>query len=246
MSTREEVESGVLVYTCNCGWLDTGHADSRSRRPHVGAESLWRQMTTESGMPSQKSGANGFKVTYTQDMRKYHVTAAETRDYFVAKGLSIEQKETVALAIFMEVSVGFETLQGSFPWAWVSRASKDSSFSEEDLVSDLIGFYVAVRPGIRPRELCHAVSKEASLAVWDTYGSVGSNKNHSFNPVFHPCDECKGAGRFPAVLQQITPATKGRLFRDWSWAPASTSFGMPDPTGTVDEVVYIAGDARRI
>ena len=129
--------------------------------------------------------------------------------------------------------------EGSFPWSWVSSRSRDSSFSEEDLVSDLIGFYVAVRPGIDVLALCNPVSKDASLKVWDTYGSVGSNKNHTFTPRFHPCDECRGPTRFPAAFQQIVPAPKGPLFRDWTWAPAPTALGMPDPTGTVDEVVFI-------
>ncbi len=105
-------------------------------------------------------------------------------------------------------------------------------------MSDLIGFYVAVRPGLKPKDLCKAVSKEASLLVWDTYGSVGSNKNHSFNPAFHPCDECKGAGRFPAVFQQIVPAQKGTLFRYWTEAPYA-GWPAPDPTGTADEVVIV-------
>jgi hypothetical protein len=237
VSTREEVESGILVYTCNCGWLDTGHADAHGYRPHVGAESLWREINAERGTPSGMAGQSGFKVTYTQDMRKWGVTAAFTKDYFVRRGLTPAQKESVALAIFMEVSIGFETLQGSFPWSWVSSRSKDSSFSEEDLVSDLIGFYVAVRPGTDARALCKTVSKEASLAVWDTFGSVGSHKNHTFSPVFHPCDECKGAGRFPTAFQQIVPAAKGPLFRDWTWS-AYNGLGQ-DPTGTVDEVVIV-------
>ncbi|WP_437719051.1 hypothetical protein WMF45_23135 [Sorangium sp. So ce448] len=223
MSTREDVERGVLVYTCNCGWLDTGHADSRSRRPHVGAASLWRQITTESGLASRRPGASGFKVTYTQDMRWRGLTAAETRIYFVRRGLSPAQKESVALSIFMEVSYAFEEMQGSFPFS-LTRAN-DSSFSEEDLVSDLIGFYVAVRPGIRPLDLCRGVSRRASLAVWDTYGSVGSHKNRSFSPVFHPCDECRGPSRFPPTFQQIVPAAKGDLFRDWIVRP---TIGLSD------------------
>jgi hypothetical protein len=237
VSTRDEVESGILVYTCNCGWLDTGHANPTSYRPNVGADSLWKQITAEGGQRSQKTGENGFKVTYTQEMSKWRVTAAETRSYFVKRGLNVAQKEQVALAIFMEVSVGFETLQGSFPWSWVSSRSRDSSFSEEDLVSDLIGFYVAVRPGLKPKDLCKTVSKEASLAVWDTYGSVGSNKNHTFSPAYHPCDECKGSARFPPAFQQIVPAPKGPLFRDWTVA-GRTTFGS-DPAGIADEVFVV-------
>jgi hypothetical protein len=234
MSTREEVAKGILVYTCNCGWLDRGHADSRSRRPHVGAESLWEQMTKESGLASKKAGSTGFKVTYTQDMRKAGVSAEETRSYFVKRGLGTAQKESVALAIFMEVSVGFETLQGSFPWSWVSSRSRESSFSEEDLVSDLIGFYVAVRPKVNVLDLCKPVSVLASLVVWDTYGSVGSNKNHTFSPVFHKCDECVGPNRFPPTFQQIVPAPKGSLFRDWT--VGSSVYGI-DFSGDADEAV---------
>jgi hypothetical protein len=241
MSTREQVASGILVYTCNCGWFDTGHADSRSRRPNVGAESLWAQITGGSGQSSQKSGESGFKVTYTQDMRKWGVTAAETRRYFVKRGLTTAQKESVALAIFMEVSMGFETLQGSFPWSWVSSNAKDSSFSEEDLVSNLIGFYMAVRPGIKPLDLCRPVSKTASLEVWDTYGSVGSNKNRTFRPVFHPCDECKGPNRFPPTFEQIQPAPKGVLFREWTVGVVNI---FSDPTGTVDEIVVAPAEPR--
>ena len=240
MSTREQVESGILVYTCNCGWFDTGHADSRSRRPNVGAESLWLQITSERGLASQKSGENGFKVTYTQDMRKWGVTAAETRSYFVKRGLTTAQKESAALTIFMEVSIGFENLQGSFPWSWVSSGSKDSSFSEEDLVSNLIGFHVAVRSGIKPLDLCRAVSKDASLEVWDKYGSVGSNKNHTFQPMFHPCDECQGPKRFPPTFEQIQPLPRGPLLRNWTIGAASM---FSDPSGSVDEVIVMTDPA---
>lgn len=214
MSTRDQVESGVLVYTCNCGWLDTGHSDSRSRRPHVGAQSLWNQILNETGKNSLLTQENGFKVTYRQEMTKWGVSPGETRDYFVVHGMNRAQKETVALAIFQEVSVAFEAMQGTFPYS-LSAGSADSSFSEEDLVSDLIGFYLAVRSGINQRVLCNAVTKDQSLQVWDTYGSVGSHKNETWTPMFHPCDGCRGRPRFPATFQAITPDPKGNYFRDW-------------------------------
>lgn len=233
MSTREQVESGVLVYACNCGWYDSGHADPKSRRPNVGAESLWDQVNAESGLASLKTGESGFMVTYTQDMRRFRVTVGETRSYFVKRGLSPAQKESVALTIFMEVSYAFEALQGSFPWKLVT----DSGFSEEDLVSDLIGFYRTVRPGIKPLELCRPISRDASLAVWDAYGSVGSNKNRTFKPVFHPCDECMGPKRFPPTFKQIQPASKGTLLRSWTLETVSILSG---PTGDADEAILFS------
>jgi hypothetical protein len=236
MSTRRDVENGRLVYTCNCGWVDTGHADPTSRRPNVGAASLWDQVKNERGGLSRLGG--GFKVTYAQDMRRWGLSAGVTRSYYVRQGLTLERKEAAALAIFMEVSYGFEDLQGSFPYNLTSSA--DSSFSEEDLVSDLIGFYIAVRPGTRYLDLCQRVSVQSSLHVWDTYGSVGSNKNRTFQPVFHPCDDCRGQ-QFPAQLQAIRPAQKGGDFRDWRLVQVNprmlSLIGYPPGSENADELL---------
>lgn len=85
MSNRQDVTSGRLVYTCNCGWVDTGHMDSGSRRPHVGAQSLWDQISKETGDKVKQNGMNRFLVTYTQDMRKkvagFWLSASETRTF---------------------------------------------------------------------------------------------------------------------------------------------------------------------
>jgi hypothetical protein len=240
VSTRDQVASGWVVYTCNCGWYDKGHADPTSRGPEIGAQSLREQLVNETGQSSKKTGESGFQVTFTHDLTKYGQRWDEvTRSYFVKRGLSTTQKESVALAIFMEVEVGFEEMQGRSPLVQVPHFGeqlKDSSFSEEDLVSDLIGFYKAFRPGIDPLTLCKPVSIAASLAVWDTYGPVGSHKNKTFTPMFHPCDECRGAARFPAAFQQIAPAEKGILFRDWT-------VGLDSGSGTInyDEVLPRAG-----
>lgn len=236
MSGRKDVESGRLVYTCNCGWVDKGHANPSSTRQNVGAESLWKQIKDETGVVSRQGG--GFKVTYTQDMRKWGLSAGVTKTYYVKKGLSTEQKESVALAIFMEVSHGFESLQASFPYS----VTTDSGYSEEDLVSNLIGFYLVVRPGVRYLDLCQEVSKKASLKVWDKFGAVGSNKNTNFSPVFHECDECKGARmQFPSSLEVIRPAQRGALYRDWrlvtvgAWQLAK--IGYPPEAEASDELI---------
>lgn len=216
MSKRADID-GRLVYTCNCGWVDKGHANSKATRPHVGAASLWDQLTREQGMKSEAE--DGYLVMYTQDMGKIIVGVpfmlGSTGMYFVKRGLSRDRKEQVALAIFMEISQRFEGMQESLSWL------TDSGFSEEDLVSDLIGFYIAVRPGVDYLGKCQPVSKEASLKVWDDSGAVGANKNKTFEPKFHNCSECKGKPQFPAELQAIKPAQKGPVktgqdFRDWN------------------------------
>ncbi|MCS7026604.1 MAG: hypothetical protein NZV14_17545 [Bryobacteraceae bacterium] len=223
MSSRADIDAGRLIYTCHCGWIDKGHANPRrTSRPHVGALALWDQFLKESGERSEFD--DGFQVIYTQDMGKFGFTLGVTRSYFVRRGLSIPERESIALAIFMEVSGAFEDLQGQFPSIvpGLGRVA-DSSYSQEDLISNLLGFYKAVRPGTDYLQLCAPVSVEASKKVWDQYGSVGSIKNKNFfKPITHPCEECKGRSIFPPQLQVIQPAQKeplkkGAKFRDWSW-----------------------------
>ena len=87
--------------------------------------------------------------------------------------------------------------------------------SEEDLVSNLIGFYRALFPLIEVDELCKPVSVEASKKIWNTDGPVGVKKNKSFTPRFHKCDECKNTPAFPQQFQVISAAPKGILFQDY-------------------------------
>ncbi len=118
----------------------------------------------------------------------------------------------------MEVSLGFEALQNSIPYKWVTN----SGFSAEDLVSDLIGFYRAVKPATEYLTECRPVSKESAYKVWDSFGAVGEKKNHSFGPLLYPCDECGKNGKdpitapLPSFLSSIKPAKKGELFRNWT------------------------------
>jgi hypothetical protein len=122
------------------------------------------------------------------------------------------------------VSLGFERMQGKFPFGMVSG---DSSFSLEDLVSNLVGFYIAIGLATKSQVLNSArpVSKSAALQIWDRDGSVGSRKNREFTPQLstdtshddgRSCrDECFGQPRsLPAFLSSITPARKGQLFID--------------------------------
>lgn len=212
MSHELDIDNGRLVYTCNCGWVDTGHANpQKTNRAYIGASSLWEQIISETGRSSRWPDANGFRVGYRQDMVKYKISIGETGFYLVNHGLTTAQKESVALAIFMGISTRFEDLQASWPYNW----AMDSGFSEEDLVSDLIGFYKAVRPATDYMSLCGPVSKAASHAVWKKFGAVGANKNRTFKPIFHACAECTKAPSFPKELQAITPAKYGGLFRDW-------------------------------
>lgn len=218
MSSREDIGKGRLVYTCNCGWVDKNHMEDPSTRPFVGVKNLWKQILTETGRNTYfPSNENGFKVTYRQDVKRLGVYIGVTKSYLVKRGIPHNIKESVALTILREVSLEFESFQG-----WAGPFS-DSSFSVEDLISNLIGFYYVVRPNIDYMKLCKPASKDASYKVWDIYGAVGSHKNKVFHPTYFNCDECDSSKRyFPSELNKIHPVTKSssilkpnEYFRDW-------------------------------
>ncbi len=219
MSKRSDIIDGSLaeqstyglVYTKKCGWIDLGHAN-----PIDGAATLWSNLLAENGPSSAQP--EHYVVHYGQSMGvKYpmlgHGKVGVEYRYEVRKGLTLEQKKSVGLAIFLNVSNEFETMQGN----WLFKHVTDSSFSGEDLVSNLVGFYRAVHPGTPFVTMCEPVSKEIALMVWDKYGAVGSNKNRRPAPYLYPIpgSGLKGpvSTRLPFFLNTISPVSSGVLFK---------------------------------
>ena len=86
----------------------------------------------------------------------------------IKRGLGCFERQRIALAMMMEITQRFESLQKSFP----THLATDSGFSGEDLVSNLLGFYRVVSIK-NPFPQLGAVSKEAALRRWDHYGEIG-------------------------------------------------------------------------
>jgi len=185
MSSRSDIPNR-LIYTCNCGWIDIGHLVSveKPSNRHASAAYLWKDVSLERGL--QVTGKpDHHLVMYRQGMRKFGLSRDFTKFYFIRKGLPLATQRSVALAIFKEVSLGFEDVQASL------SAFTDSGFSEEDLVSNLLGFYVAVLGNVDWRNHCKPVSAEASRVVWDTLGPVGSRKTANLYPSCMPAKNAK-------------------------------------------------------
>lgn len=108
--------------------------------------------------------------------------------------------------MMMNTSWKFEGLQSLKLFSWYT----DSGFSGEDLVSDLLGFYRAVLPGVYSYRL-RPVSYESALRRWDHYGAIGSHKNDGFRPIHFPdpADRCVKhypyKGHLPKFLTWIQP-----------------------------------------
>lgn len=194
-----------LIYTKKCGWVDLGHANPE------GPNSIWQQVLNEKDRGGAKAGY--FQVTYKQMMgRKNIFKIGILKKYDVKKGLSDDQKKSVALSIFLDVSHAFEGLQSN----WLFRKAISSGYSAEDLVSNLIGFYRAIYPVRQFLPLCQPVSKSVALTIWDKYGEVGSNKNYSTVPYIYPIPPSNGgpmSAQLPRELNSIKPAKQGALFK---------------------------------
>jgi hypothetical protein len=228
MASRVEIINGNvaetsdkgIVYTKKCGWIDLGHA-----RPK-GAKELWDMVHYEKGKKInievnnsslhktkgyQKEKPPSHIVMYAQIMSKHGFKVGFGKLFLVKKGLSLPQKRAVALAIFLNVSIGFETYQGSWPYCWFT----DSGFSGEDLVSDLIGFYRAVYPYRKYLELCEPVSKKKALEIWDKAGPIGSHKNRTIRPLLFN-GRSLVPGDLPPFLTTIKPAKPGYSYQEYS------------------------------
>lgn len=225
MSEEKYPKHNRLIYTCRCGWLDLGHMNPESDRPHIGASNLWAQMLAEEppakGMLNAHlhrsgrrrgrrnspykfhDGRHGFLVTFRMDHANHFRKPGYERRYIVKTGLTRAMKKRVAFAIFMDVSHGFESLQASF----LPSLLTNSGYSQEDLVSNALGFLIAVGETSRDEilETCKVVPRETAEAIRDRDGAVGDNKNRTFVPQFSldttgpdGIDACgEGAGVFP-------------------------------------------------
>jgi len=153
-----------IIYTCNCGWLDRAHSYPDSKCAGMGVANLWKRIQNEDGGNEVMGRHPAYVLSYRQDAVKkigpLKLYPGAGNFYVVRRKLAPVHKQQVALAIFMEVSLKFEELQNS----WLARklTGTDSGYSEEDLVSNLIGFYKALYPKLDLDALCKPVSVEAS------------------------------------------------------------------------------------
>lgn len=157
-----------------------------------------------------------FVVTYGQSMGKRLfgfvplVGVSTMRHFVVRRGLSIAERQRVALAIFQQVSVGFETLQADM--------GLSSGFSAEDLTSNVIGFHAAFagRSVDDMRRACGEVGVPESQEVWDKNlekGGLGAVKNRRFEPRLFPCGSCENRDKsLPPFLSSLRPIPAGSLW----------------------------------
>lgn len=182
MSSRQDIRDGAdfdhssrgLIYTDVLGWIDMGHARGDD------VEDLRRQF-----MQGEGSGRDYYVVMYRQDM---YITKFCTRlgigrfaRWEIKRGRDMHDINRMMLAMMMSTALNFEDLQSYRLFNWYT----DSGFNGDDLVSDLFGFYRAIRPGFYTDQ-AKPVSYESALRRWDYYGAIGTFKNRGFKPIIFP------------------------------------------------------------
>lgn len=183
MSKRKDIVDGAraaelpagLIYTEVLGWIDLGHARG------VDIRDLLRNI-----QQGEASGKEFYEVRYSQGMTSPYgiLRSGKVVTWRIKHGRPDWEQKSIALAMMMTVARKFEAFQGQFPNNWVT----DSSFSGEDLVSDLLGFYRVVSIQ-NPFSILRPISKAEALKRWDYYGKIGCWKNETFQPLLFPDPE---------------------------------------------------------
>lgn len=208
-------ESGInesparYSYSTNCAWIDWSHASPGMTRDLIDAvqNASDRMAASGSTVPervfSPRMESRGGPV----------FLSGVTPIVHIKKVLTADEVLQVALRIFMLQSLGFEALQ-----AWTDSLGS-SSYSEEDLSSNLIAFYMAARSFGRP-------DVETFCDVWDSARSLTKFEGYTFNKriSFHPGSLLPPGGSFPAELSTVRPAVTGGPLMDSPTARFETTF----------------------
>lgn len=199
-------------YSTNCGWIDWAHAGTgmTTRLIQSVRDASDRMRASGSASPEpvaaprMESSAGGILLS------------GVTPVVSIKRALNADEVLSVALRIFMLQSLGFEALQ-----LWTESVGS-SSFSEEDLPSNMISFYRAARSFDRPHieSICDAWDPARSLSQYQGYTF---RKNGSFRPLSLP-----SGGAWPSSLADITPAVAGGPLMDVPTGHFETTFSSFD------------------
>ncbi|HEV7890517.1 MAG TPA: DUF4157 domain-containing protein [Pyrinomonadaceae bacterium] len=187
-------------FSLNCGWIDWTHAT-----PGLTINLITGVRRASDALRSAGTSATsstGQFVSPRMSARVPHVgvvLSGATISVRLLRPLSADEVLSVALSIFKKLSIAFETQQ-----EWTDFLGS-SSFSQEDLVSNMISFYAAARRYNREQieHYCRAFSREDSL--WEYRRTREFRRNRSFMPV-------GATGPWPAELSNIDDSRASALY----------------------------------
>jgi outer membrane protein OmpA-like peptidoglycan-associated protein len=193
----------VTTFASTSRYLSSNLTSEGRRQNRAVVIKLLRPLPAQHVFAMQKSGKFGVTVNFA------NINAD------IRRPLTADEELRVALGIFMAVSTAFEETQR------VTDPIAKSAFSEEDLPSNLIGFYVAARG------LSFRGDVETICDAWDSTRSLNQFRGYTFsmNPTFKALSLPSG-GVWPARFDDIQPEPPGPL-----WRITSITMASPGPGG---------------
>ncbi len=137
-------------YSCNCGWIDWSHAGPSDASKVIKAIKDVQLGPIAPGIHRTKyARVGGIETNETKLFMRGGVEGTIMVNTYLGLGQSGSYLYPVSLGVYKELNDLFEAYQGGNSPLGPARGLLDlfgpgSSFSEEDLMSDLIGFYIAV------------------------------------------------------------------------------------------------------
>jgi hypothetical protein len=207
--------------TEHCGVVDFTHENPEGPEAlieKVRKASSWHRYLTKL---SEKKQPNNYLRSFTEGTHEqrtiFGINSFQTR-FRIKKRLSRDQVRSVALAIHIHVSHGFEKAQEKTDWA------TGSSYSFEDLPSNWISFYRAAK------DLSHDDVMKLCGCTENLKGKPKGGKSKSFLP--------QGKSSWPPELSDIQPAPEGELWEvivgpNESSLNSDTSANGGGPQGTL-------------
>ncbi len=204
-------------FTANCGWIDWGHA-----KPNLARDLIAQVQSASDALRTAGQGASAttgrLNTPNMQSAPGGIVLSNASFSIQLLRPLSSQEVLSVALSIFKRLSLVFETLQ-----EWTDIAGH-SFFSQEDLPSNLIGFYRAAMNYSRSdiENFCGLVTasnpirRNVSTPRFSGVVNITSSlqeyqRDHDFerNYTFTPVDT---VGPWPSQLSSISTTNADGLY----------------------------------
>ena len=220
-SNCSDTETFNFAKTEHCGIVDFSHENPGGAKElieKVRKASSWHRYLTKI---SEKKQPNNYLRSFTEDTHGqrtlFGINSYETQ-FRIKKQLTRDQVRSVALAIHIHISHGFEKAQEKTDWA------TGSSYSFEDLPSNWISFYRAAK------KLSHDDVMKICGCTETLKGKPKGGKSKSFLP--------QGKSSWPPELSDIQPAPEGELWEiivgpNESSLNSDTSTNGGGPQGTL-------------
>ncbi len=190
--------AGRYTFSANCGWIDWSHADPSLSTQLIQRIRLASDALRAAGTAATPTTGQLSSPTMTSTAAGIVLSSANLRVRLL-RPLSGNEVNEVALSIFKTISIAFETQQ-----IWTDLLGQ-SSFAQEDLPSNLIAFYMAVRGFSRQDVTSFCGGLDVSGSVAEFQRNHDFVRNFSFTPI-------GATGPWPTELSTINDSAAAALY----------------------------------